>query len=100
MDMNSENGYVASIMTRPEFRIVIADESHLNVLTELAGIIEAEDHPGPPMTIDKASEGVHQSLRHFDALNSDCVWFLIAFFGNRPAGLAILTRIPKLDQRL
>lgn len=52
------------------------------------------------MTIDKASEGVRQSLRHFDAVNSDCVWFLIAFFGNQPAGLAILTRIPKLDQRL
>jgi len=39
MDMNSENGYVASIMTGPEFRIVIADESQLNVLIELAGII-------------------------------------------------------------
>jgi len=52
------------------------------------------------MTIDKGSEGVRQSLRHFDALNSDCVWFLIAFFGNQPAGLAILTRISKLDQRL
>ena len=48
----------------------------------------------------RASEGIRQSLCHFDALNSDCVWFLIVFNDDQPAGLAILTRIPKLDTRL
>jgi len=40
MEKNPETGYVASIMTGPEFQIVIADESQLKVLIELAGIIE------------------------------------------------------------
>ena len=52
------------------------------------------------MVADSALEGMQQSLRHFDALNSDCAWFLIAFYGDQPAGLAMLTRIPKLDARL
>jgi len=52
------------------------------------------------MVADSALEGMQQSLRHFDALNSDCAWFLIAFYGDQPAGLATLTRIPKLDARL
>lgn len=37
---------------------------------------------------------------HLDALSSDCVWFLIAFYRDQPAGLAILARTPKLDARL
>ena len=62
--------------------------------------IEAEDHPDVPMVADNTPEGMQQSLRHFDALNSDCVWFLIAFFRDQPACLATLTRVPKLDARL
>lgn len=58
------------------------------------------DSPDDPMVADSALEGMQQSLRHFDALNSDCAWFLIAFYGDQPAGLFILTRIPKLDARL
>ena len=52
------------------------------------------------MVADSALEGMRKSLRHFDALSSDCVWFLIAFYHDQPAGLAILTRVPKLDARL
>ena len=62
--------------------------------------IEAEDHPDDPMVADSALEGMRESLRQFDALSSDCVWFLIAFYHDQPAGLAILTRVPKLDARL
>ena len=47
-----------------------------------------------------ASEGLLRSLDHFDTLESDCVWLLIAFDDDQPAGLAVLTRIPKLDTRL
>ncbi|MCK5586178.1 GNAT family N-acetyltransferase [Candidatus Bipolaricaulota bacterium] len=43
---------------------------------------------------------MQQSLRLLGALSSDCAWFLIAFYGDQPAGLAILMRIPKLDARL
>lgn len=43
---------------------------------------------------------MQQSLRLLDTLSSECAWFLIAFYGNQPTGLAILTRIPKLDARL
>ena len=62
--------------------------------------IEAQDYPDDPMVSDITLEGMQQSLRHFDALSSDCAWFLIAFYRDRPAGLGILTRIPKLDARL
>ena len=79
---------------------MIADGSHLNALTELIRAIDAEDYPDDPEVSERASEGMQQSLRHFDALNSDCIWFLIASMGDQPAGLAILTRIPKLDARL
>lgn len=62
--------------------------------------MEAEDHPEDAEAALRAPEGIRQSLRHFDALNSDCVWLLIAFFNGQPAGLVVLTRIPKLDARL
>ncbi|MEE8593625.1 MAG: hypothetical protein V3T03_05820, partial [Candidatus Bipolaricaulota bacterium] len=87
-------------MEIPELRVVVANESHLDALGELIRAIEAEDSPDDPMMADSALEGMQQSLRHFDALNSDCAWFLIAFYGDQPAGLAMLTRIPKLDARL
>ena len=88
------------MMDMTGLRVVIANESHLSALTELSGIVLAEDHPDAPMVTDNTSEGIQQSLRHFDALNSDCVWFLIAFFRDQPACLATLTRVPKLDARL
>jgi len=87
-------------MEPSELQVVIADDSHLNALRELVRAIKAEDHPDAPKASERASEGMQRSLRHFDALKSDCVWFLIAFFGDQPAGMAILSRIPKLDQRL
>ena len=100
MDASNKSWYVAFMMETTELRVVIANESHLNTLTELIGTIEAEDHPDALVTADNASEGMRQSLNHFDALNSDCVWFLIAFYRDQPAGLAIITRVPKLDDRL
>lgn len=83
-----------------ELRVVIANDSHLDVLSQLIAAIEAEDHHDDPMAAQNAPEGMRQSLGHFDWLNSDCVWLLIAFYRDRPVGLAILTRIPKLDSRL
>ncbi len=87
-------------MEEPTIRVVIADESHLDALAKLLQAIEAEDRPENAEAALRAPEGMRQSLRYFDALNSDCVWLLIALFGDQPAGLAVLTRIPKLDARL
>jgi ribosomal protein S18 acetylase RimI-like enzyme len=100
MDTDRESGYVAGIMDIFPVRIELADENHLDALAKLLQVIEAEDRPEDAEAALRAPEGVRQSLRHFDALNSDCVWLLIAFFGDQPAGLAVLTRIPKLDARL
>ena len=100
MDGDSETGQVAFTMETRELRVVMADESHLDALGELIRAIEAKDHPDDSMGVDSALEGMRRSLRHFDALSSEYVWFLIAFYRDQPAGLAILTRIPKLDARL
>lgn len=43
-----------------EFRVVVADESHLDALGELIRTIslQAEDHPDDPMVADNALEGM------------------------------------------
>ncbi len=72
-------------METPELRVVVADESHLDALGELIrGNREAEDHPDDLTIVENAPEGMRQSLRLLDALSSDCTWFLIAFYGDRP----------------
>lgn len=48
-------------METPEFRVVVADESHLDALGELIRTIlssQAEDHPDDPMVADNALEGM------------------------------------------
>ena len=100
MDMAHESEYVASIMGASNIRIAIADKSHLTALEVLVRSITTEDHPGLSEIAKNASEGLRRSLNHFKMLSSDCVWLLIAFDDDQPAGLAVLTRIPKLDARL
>ena len=99
MDTARESKYVALIMDASNIRVVIANKSHLTALPALVRSITAEDHPELSETAEIASEGLLRSLDHFDTLESDCVWVLIAFDDDQPAGLAILTRIPKLDIR-
>ena len=36
----------------------------------------ALDHPDRPESADNASQDLHLSLQHFDALTSDCAWIL------------------------
>ena len=43
---------------------------------------------------------VPRSLEHFDVLSSDSAWCLLALVDETPVGLALLTRIPKLDDRI
>ena len=80
-------------------RIEQATGEHREILSTLIARIEAEDHPENPQAAEQAPAGMRRSLLHYDALGSDCVWFLIAFAEDRPVGLAILIRIPKLDER-
>jgi len=80
--------------------IVRASSKHREDLTELAVRIEAEDHPDDPDVAKRAPVAVARSLDRYDALSSDSAWFLIAYAAGRPVGLAILTRIPKLDERV
>ena len=100
MDTDNESEYVAAIMGASDIRVVLADKSHLTALEALVQSVVAEDHPNLSETAEMASDGLIRSLNHSDALASDCVWILIAFDDDRPAGMAVLTRIPKLDSRL
>jgi len=80
-------------METSELRVVQADESQLNDLNKLVCALDA----GAAL---KPSQAMRQGLSHFDALNSDCVWLLVAYISDQPVGLAILSRIHKLDARL
>ncbi|MBU1049255.1 GNAT family N-acetyltransferase [Candidatus Bipolaricaulota bacterium] len=100
MDRVKKSVYVAYTMNTPKPRVVIATKSHLKALEALVHSIAAEDHPERLDMAENASEGMYLSLGHFDMLASDCAWVLIALDGDQPAGLAVLSRIPKLDSRL
>ncbi|MBE0634959.1 hypothetical protein IH601_03070 [Candidatus Bipolaricaulota bacterium] len=60
----------------------------------------AEEHPKDDSVAVTASEALRKSLKHFDFPNSDRCWVLLAFPEDEPVGLAVVTRIPKLDARL
>ena len=81
-----------------DIRIATADDRE--ILQQLIVHIESEDHPDDPDAASHAPAGMRRSLLHYDALGADSVWFLIAEIDHRPAGLAILIRIPKLDHRV
>ncbi len=81
-------------------KIVRATGEHRGVLEALVARIEAEDRPEDPEAAARAPRGMAESLSRYDALASDSVWFLLAYSDNRPAGLAVLTRLPKLDERI
>jgi ribosomal protein S18 acetylase RimI-like enzyme len=83
-----------------DITIVRATVGQRDDLELLVSRIEAEDHPDEAQAAARAPSGMAESLSRYDALSSDSVWFLIAYRGKRPAGLAILTRIPKLDKRV
>lgn len=99
MDTILESVYVALIMTQAQVRIALANESHLSALEVLVQSIATQNHPDQPGIANNASQGLHLSLQHFNVLASDCAWVFIAFADDQPAGLAVLTRIPKLDPR-
>lgn len=82
-----------------EITIVRATDGQRDDLELLVSRIEAEDHPDDARAAARAPSGMAESLSRYDALSSDSVWFLIAYRGGRPAGLAALTRVPKLDER-
>ena len=83
-----------------EIAIVHATPSHRGDLEALIERIEADDHPDNPYAAETAAEGMRRSLARYDALSSEAVWFLIGYRGTTPAGLAVLTRVPKLDKRI
>lgn len=100
MDTASNNGYVASVMNIQSIEIVLADQGHLAALEALALSIAAEDHPEASEVAMDAPEGLRRSLSHFDVLDSDCAWILVALLEDQPVGIVVLSRIPKLDRRL
>jgi ribosomal protein S18 acetylase RimI-like enzyme len=83
-----------------EITIVRATGEHRAALEALVARIEAEDRPEDPEAAARAPSGMAESLSRYDALASDSVWFLLAYSDDRAAGLAVLTRIPKLDGRV
>jgi len=77
-------------------RVVCAGRRQLDDLAGLVARIEAEEADRGEST----SHAMAESLARYDALSSDSVWFLIAYRQGTPAGLAVLTRVPKLDRRI
>lgn len=82
-----------------DITVVRATERQRADLEFLVSRIEAEDHPDDPQAAAHARRGMAESLSRYDALSSDSIWLLIAYRNDRPAGLAVLTRVPKLDKR-
>jgi len=82
-----------------EIMIVSATEGQRDDLELLVSRIEAENHRDDAQAATRVASGMAESLSCYDALSSDSVWFLIAYRGDRPAALAVLTRVPKLDER-
>lgn len=68
-----------------------ANESHLSALAEgccpHTTFQPAEDVPENTEAVLRVSKSMCRSNLS-DILNSDCVWLLIAIFGNKPGGLA------------
>ncbi len=83
-----------------EITIVRATGEQRAALEALVARIEAEDRPEDPEAAVRAPRGMAESLSRYDALASDSVWFLLAYSNDRAAGLAVLTRVPKLDGRV
>jgi len=87
-------------MNSNDVRIVLANESHLDDLSQLIHSIGAESGSEGGLAAVAALEGLRKSMSHFDVIQSDSHWLLLAFVDDQPAGLALLVRIPKLDSRL
>jgi len=80
-------------------RIVLAEAADREVLVGLIARIEAEDHPDDQIVVARAPAAARRSLEHYDILSSDAAWCLLAYTGNEAVGLAVLSRVPKLDDR-
>ena len=80
--------------------IVRATDEHRGVLEKLVAQIEAEEHRDNPQAAAHARRGMTESLSRYDALSADSVWFLLAYSAGQAVGLAVLARIPKLDERV
>lgn len=87
-------------MNIPTIRVEAASEQHVNDLARLLTAIREEDHPDQPPDPALVADGLRRSLDHFATLQSDSAWVLIAYLSDQPIGIAVLTRIPKLDARL
>ena len=81
-------------------RVFLANESHLDDLSQLIQSIGAESASEGEQAAMAALEGLRNSLDHFDPLKSDSHWLILATVNGTPAGLAVTVRIPKLDGRL
>jgi len=84
----------------PLIEVVLASNAHRPDLERLLARIEAEDHPENPEAAARAPQELADSLARYDALSSDATWFLMAYHTGNPAGLAVLSRVPKLDRRV
>jgi len=87
-------------MESNDVRIVLANESHLDDLSRLIRSIGEQSGSGGELAALAALEGLRESFAHFDIIQSDSHWIILAFADGQPAGLAVLVQVPKLDSRL
>lgn len=93
-------GTLAGYPQDMDVRIVQARQDDLEALAALIARIEAEDSPNDPAVAARAPAGLRRSVRAFNPFDSPTTWILLAIADDLPAGLAILVRIPKLDDRI
>lgn len=62
--------------------------------------VGAEEAPGDPEAPWRAEAGFLRSLEACNWLDSQHHWLLLARWDGRPAGYALVVRIPKADERL
>jgi ribosomal protein S18 acetylase RimI-like enzyme len=83
-----------------DIHVRLAGIDDRDTLVDLVAWMEAEDAPDDSSAYDRARRTARRCLDHYDIFGSDTVWCLLAYVDGTPVGLAILTRVPKLDHRI
>lgn len=83
-----------------DLNVVLVRKEDLPKLGALVRAIEREESPDNHRVDQHAEEGFKQSIKSYNIAKSDACWILVASIQERPVGMAMLVRIPKLDHRV
>ena len=83
-----------------DINVILVGENKFPQLGELVRAIEREESPGDRRGKKRAGEGFRKSIQRINIEKPDAAWILLASAQTHPVGMAVLVRIPKLDQRI